>query len=657
MEARSRLQGIIRPATEETSIEVDLRDQDQSTRAVARRMARDGTIVIAIGSLVAGIAAYLFQIIGGRALGDEGFAPVAALLSIHSLILAVLLTPVELLTVRRLTLTRGGAPDEHDRRAIAITIAAAVGVMVGFIGFTLGHYFENQGTYILIGAVVVITHAVFALGRGALAGRGRYVAYGVASGTAALLRVALALAWLGRPTDIELAWAVALPPLIILLWKPFRRRQEAMRVPGRAGSGSLMAGFVLSGAISQAFVLVGPLVAGAIEPDQAAVATVVSVVFVTFSLARAPLLLAQNLAARLLAGLTKLVARTDYLALRRWSRRLGLAGLAVAPLAYLGGAWLGPPVIELLFGPGFRPSSLAAGLATAACALAAASVFLDQVLIALGATGKLAGAWTVALAVSTAALILSSGTAEVRVGVSVLAGELAALVAVLVAGEMAVPESPDSGYDLAKRAMDLIGSAVLLLITLPIQLAMALAVKIDSPGPVFFNQTRVGKNDRPFTMTKFRTMAAGGDDEALYEHLANVAVDGTVRPQAVASGPHLYIDQDQRVTRVGRWLRKFSLDELPNLWNVLRGHMSLVGPRPLVPAEVELLDAESRARHKVRPGMTGLAQVKGGSDITFGERAYWDLQYIEHRSLALDIQILWRTPVAALRREDHTEGS
>ncbi|HEY7705216.1 MAG TPA: hypothetical protein VID03_10370, partial [Acidimicrobiia bacterium] len=317
MEARSRLQGIIRPATEETSIEVDLRDQDQSTRAVARRMARDGTIVIAIGSLVAGIAAYLFQIIGGRALGDEGFAPVAALLSIHSLILAVLLTPVELLTVRRLTLTRGGAPDEHDRRAIAITIAAAVGVMVGFIGFTLGHYFENQGTYILIGAVVVITHAVFALGRGALAGRGRYVAYGVASGTAALLRVALALAWLGRPTDIELAWAVALPPLIILLWKPFRRRQEAMRVPGRAGSGSLMAGFVLSGAISQAFVLVGPLVAGAIEPDQAAVATVVSVVFVTFSLARAPLLLAQNLAARLLAGLTKLVARTDYLALRR----------------------------------------------------------------------------------------------------------------------------------------------------------------------------------------------------------------------------------------------------------------------------------------------------------------------------------------------------
>jgi lipopolysaccharide/colanic/teichoic acid biosynthesis glycosyltransferase len=125
----------------------------------------------------------------------------------------------------------------------------------------------------------------------------------------------------------------------------------------------------------------------------------------------------------------------------------------------------------------------------------------------------------------------------------------------------------------------------------------------------------------------------------------------------VASGPHLYIDQDQRVTRVGRWLRKFSLDELPNLWNVLRGHMSLVGPRPLVPAEVELLDAESRARHKVRPGMTGLAQVKGGSDITFGERAYWDLQYIEHRSLALDIQILWRTPVAALRREDHTEGS
>lgn len=614
-------------------------------------MVRDGTPAIAAGTLVAGVAAYAFQIVGGRALGDEGFAPVASLLSAHSLILAVLLTPVELLTVRRLTLAQGGSPDESDRRSISLTVAVSVMAMVGFVAFTVDRFFSGQAVYLIIGAAVVATHALFAVARGALAGRGRYAAYGLVSGAAAVIRVALAAAWLGlSTTDVALAWTVALPPLVILAWRPFHRPSRRGAGRARAGSGALMAGFVLAGAISQAFVLVGPLVAGALVADAAQAGAVVSVLFVVFSLGRAPLLLAQNLSARLLAGLTKMVARQADDELRSWSRRLGLAGLVGAPAAYLIGASLGPEVITALFGSAFTPDETVAGLAFAGCALAAASVFLDQVLIALGATGKLAAAWTLALVVGGTTLALAGGGPQLRVAAAVLAGELAALVAVMAAAEVAWPESPDSGYDLVKRGLDLVGAAVLIVLTLPVQLAFALAVKLDSPGPLLFPQTRLGKNERPFTMLKFRTMSAGVGDAPLRAHLARVAEEGYVRPDSRAGGPALYIESDRRVTRVGRLLRAASLDELPNLWNVLAGNMSLVGPRPLVPEEVELLGPEARARHRIRPGVTGMAQVEGGSSLTFGERAHWDLRYVERRSLLLDLSILARTPVAALRR-------
>lgn len=617
----------------------------------AGRVARDGTPVIAAGSLIAGIAAYVFQVLGGRALGEEGFAPVAALLSVHSLILAVLLAPVELLTVRRLTLARGGVPDAHDKRAIGATILVSVGVMTMFVTVTLERFFASASIFIVIGAVVVITHAIFALARGGLAGQGRYTAYGLVSAGAAVVRVVVAVVWLAVTQSATiLAWAVALPPLIILLWRPFRRHPGGSRVPPRAGSGVLMAGFVLAGAISQAFVLVGPLVAGALTEDPAAVAAVVSIMFVTFSLARAPLLLAQNLAARLLAGLTKLVARNAHRELRSWSRRLGVAGLLAAPLAYAGGASLGPEVIAALFGPTFRPSPQVAGLAIAACVVAATSVFLDQILVAIGATGKLAAAWAVALVVAGLALWVVSADSDLRVAVAVSVGEVAALLGVMVAAELAQPESPDAGFDLVKRAMDFVGGLVLLLVTLPFQVGLAIAVRLSSPGPVLFRQTRVGKNEQPFTMVKLRSMADHTEEEPPYQYLSRVAAPGSVRPSPDPEGPHLWAGQGVDVTRLGEFLRRTSLDELPNLWNVITGRMSLVGPRPLVAEEVELLAPEARARHKIRPGLTGLAQVEGGLSLTFAQRAYWDLVYVDRRSLLLDLSILLKTPLAAFRR-------
>jgi lipopolysaccharide/colanic/teichoic acid biosynthesis glycosyltransferase/O-antigen/teichoic acid export membrane protein len=636
--------------TEDQDVEARIGDR---RRLDPRLLARDGSLVIAAGSLVAGLAAYAFQVLGGRALGEEGFAPVASLLSVHSLILAVLLTPVELLTVRRLTLARGGRPDADDRRSIAVTVLVSVAAMVAFVGVTMHRFFSGDRRWLLVGAMVVGTHAVFALGRGALAGNGRYVAYGLVSGGAAILRVLVAVVWLTvARSDLILAWAVAIPPLIVLGWHPFQRRSSG-RPRMRESSGSLMAGFVLAGAISQAFVLIGPLLAGALETDPTRVATVVSVVFVTFSLARAPILIAQNLAARVLAGLTRLVAEGSFGELRTWSRRLGVGGLITAPIAYVVASRSGPDLIGALFGDRFRPSSLVAGMAAAACALAATSVFIDQVLIAMGATGKLAGAWTLALLAGGATGMLAAGEASDRVCLAVAGGELAALVAVMAAAEVAAPESPDTGYDLVKRAIDMVTAVILLAATVPLQLLVAVAVRLDSGGSSLFRQIRVGKNERTFVMYKFRTMQAGTGDDLLLAHLAKVAAGGFVHPNIRAEGPALYVDADPRLTRVGRWLRRFSLDELPNMWNVLRGHMSLVGPRPLIPQEVEVLDPEARARHKVRPGVTGLAQVEGGSEITFGERADWDLRYVADRSLALDLRILLSTPAAALQRKDH----
>lgn len=613
---------------------------------VVRRLLHDGTPAIAVGSMVAGLAAYAFQVLGGRFLGKEAFAPVAALLSAHSLILAVLLTPVELLTVRRLALSKRGAPDEHDRRSIRLAVIAAEVIMVGFVAATLRRFFGGDAAYLVVGGAVVATHVVFALGRGALAGRERYLAYGVASGGAALLRLAMAgmLAAAGAD-DLGFAWAVVLPPLAILGLRPFRGLQRNSRTVGPT-SGGLMAGFVLAGAISQAFVLAGPLVAGALDHDPTRVATTVSVVFVTFSLARAPLLLAQNLAARLLAGLSGLVARRETAELARWARRLSALTLLAALPAYLLGERLAPPLIEGLFGSAFRPSPTLAGLAVAACTVAAGSILLDQVLVAAGATGRLAASWFTALVVAGLALVLFDTTPDLRVAWAVTAGEVAALAAVMLGAEVLSADERDA----PKRLFDLVVGGFLFVLSLPLQAAVALAIRLDSPGPVFHRQVRVGRDEKPFVMVKFRTMQAGASDEPLKRHLARVAERGTVRPDRHADGPRLWIEDEDRTTRVGKWLRRFSLDELPNLWNVLKGEMSLVGPRPLVPEEAALLDDDARRRHTVTPGMTGLAQINGASEATFAQRAYWDLRYVDERSLLLDLRILLATPRSAFRR-------
>jgi lipopolysaccharide/colanic/teichoic acid biosynthesis glycosyltransferase len=191
------------------------------------------------------------------------------------------------------------------------------------------------------------------------------------------------------------------------------------------------------------------------------------------------------------------------------------------------------------------------------------------------------------------------------------------------------------GYCLAKRLLDVVLTLMGLMAIWPLLFLVALAIKVDTRGPVFFVQTRVGKDGRSFGMVKFRSMVAGAD-----AMLAGLSGD--------RDGICFKAKDDPRVTRVGRMLRRTSLDELPQLWNVLIGQMSLVGPRPALPREVAAYPAPARARLSALPGITGLWQVSGRADLSFDDMITLDVNYIRHPSLRRDFGILLRTVAVVL---------
>ncbi len=197
---------------------------------------------------------------------------------------------------------------------------------------------------------------------------------------------------------------------------------------------------------------------------------------------------------------------------------------------------------------------------------------------------------------------------------------------------------PGGVHAAAKRAIDILGAAAGLIILAPVMALIAVAVALDSPGPVLFRQDRVGRSGRLFRFRKFRTMTDGAE-QRLHEviHLNGI------------KGPGFQIDSDPRVTRIGRLLRRASLDELPELWSVLRGDMSLVGPRPAPLVEVAAYKPWHRRRLGVKPGLTGLAQVRARKYREFDVKAGLDLQYIDHWSLWLDVRIILETVPAVLR--------
>ena len=201
-----------------------------------------------------------------------------------------------------------------------------------------------------------------------------------------------------------------------------------------------------------------------------------------------------------------------------------------------------------------------------------------------------------------------------------------------------VKEISITGWNLAfKRACDLVLSLAALIFLSPLLLLISVAIKLDSPGPILFKQVRVGKGGRKFVCYKFRSMRQGAEEER--PQLAD-------RDEVV--GPTFKMRSDPRCTRVGRFLRRTSLDELPQLHNVLRGEMSLVGPRPAIPSEVEQYQEWHRKRLEVSPGITGLWQVSGRSQLTFDEMCLLDIYYLENWSPLLDLKIALKTAPAVL---------
>ena len=188
----------------------------------------------------------------------------------------------------------------------------------------------------------------------------------------------------------------------------------------------------------------------------------------------------------------------------------------------------------------------------------------------------------------------------------------------------------DLGLQL-KRLFDILVSITLLVLLAPVFLVVAVAIRLAGPGPVIFRQRRPGRHGKPFTLVKYRTMTDARDAE------------GRLLPDA------------QRLTRLGRFLRSSSLDELPELWNVLRGEMSLVGPRPLLMQYLERYTPEQARRHEVKPGMTGWAQVNGRNALTWEDRFRLDVYYVDHWSLAFDLRILGLTALKVLKREGISE--
>ena len=194
------------------------------------------------------------------------------------------------------------------------------------------------------------------------------------------------------------------------------------------------------------------------------------------------------------------------------------------------------------------------------------------------------------------------------------------------------------GYEFAKRSLDIIATGLGLTLLAPVFAIVALAIRLDSPGAVLFSQTRVGKNGKSFRCWKFRSMYVDAEERKA----------ALMAENEMAGGVIFKMKRDPRITRIGRFIRKASIDELPQLWNVLVGDMSLVGPRPAVPSEVSQYTPYERLRLQVKPGITCFWQVSGRSNLPFDEQVRLDIHYAEVRSFWVDISLLLKTVPAVL---------
>lgn len=388
---------------------------------------RSGTSYMVVGTLVAAVAAYLFQLIAGRSLGPTEFAPVTVLWTIQFLAFTTVFMPIEQLTIRRLS---AAEPVTTPWGLYGGLIVGAAAASVVFGVLTLDRLFDGEAAYLVVIAVLVGAYGLFALGRGFLAGRLRYREYGLSTLAESVLRLAAAIALLAVGIGaLGLGWTLVIGAFVVLLWRPFGETGEDDQPNGPGETAAVLFPFIIANGASQTIVAAGPLVVGALG----APAAEVSVFFETFLLFRAPLTVSYSLVARILPPFTAFAERDDFATMRRWALRLGAVGVAAAAAAYGVGRWVGADAVELMLGSKFRPSVELAALAAAGVAIATLALFTQQLLIARRATARLAAAWLLGLAVAAVVVWIDSSGDSIRVGRAFLAGEAAAFGALVVA--------------------------------------------------------------------------------------------------------------------------------------------------------------------------------------------------------------------------------
>jgi len=390
----------------------------------------DGTWMIALGAVVASIGAYAFQIVGGRSLGDEGFAPVAIVWTIGFLVYTIVMLPVEQMTTRTVTLKAGAALEPHSRRQIAVTLTlgGAAGVAIAAVG--TGRFFEGRSVFIVAMALLMFSRALMTIARGVMAGRRRFHAYGTSMMLEAFALTGLGILFAAIGTDsFWFGMSLGAAPLTMLLVRPYLVRSDPERIATELEpqTGSLQM-LVIAAALSQLILAGGPLVVSIIGGTAAEV----SIYFFTFTLLRGPITASYGLATRFLAAMTTSLSDGKPAVLHSWATRLGALGAVVAVTAGVVGYYILPAIIEILYGSEFRPSALVGGLGAAGAVAALATHFVTQILIARGKTRDLAAGWLVGAAVAAVVLAVVDGDPLTRVAWAFTAGELTAFAAISV---------------------------------------------------------------------------------------------------------------------------------------------------------------------------------------------------------------------------------
>lgn len=394
---------------------------------------------VVVGSLVSGVAAYLFQILGTRALGDEAYAPISVLWTMQYLIVTVVLVAVEANLTRAVTLAEG-ARGTLRRQTTAVTAWLGVtAVLVGGLSFALRDaLFGGLASLAAVAALIVVSYGAFVVLRGWLAGMGRFRSYGIVTGAESVTRLLVTVVVLSVvATPTSLAWTMPLGPGVVLAWWLRERRKppapdpvDAPPPPPARSATRFLAATTVANAASQTLLASGPLV---LLPLGAR-ASEVSVFFVTVTAARVPLVFAVGgLLSRVLPPLTRMARSGRWGQLGRMALALGGGTVALAGAAGTAGWWLGPDVIALFFGATFRPAGWFAAAAAATVLLACGALLLNQLLIAMHAESRLVAPWLLGLAVGAASVAALPGAPSFQVAIGFLIGEFVALCGLLTA--------------------------------------------------------------------------------------------------------------------------------------------------------------------------------------------------------------------------------